>query len=273
MRQCYRQAKQNHRSERDAFLQSLATKDSECLIRTKHQWELGRAAKHVTGKLTDQSVTKVLHNGVECTDQSSIERALLQVNKNKIRASKDNPFLQEPLLSEFGTRNITPATQAIMEGTFQCPPGISQCTQALLASLHCPTVPNKVVPFSPQQSITWMDNTRAWKCAKEKTLVGASGLHFGMFKAHASRPSISALDASVQSFAYITGFSYARWKKGIDVQLLKRKKDFRAEKLRTILLLEADFNMNNKALSSNTMKIGEQHRDFSVENYGGRKGH
>jgi hypothetical protein len=42
----------------------------------------------------------------------------------------------------------------------------------------------------------------------------------------------------------MTGFSYSRWKKGVDVQLLKKKKDFRAEKLRTILLLEADFNMN-----------------------------
>jgi hypothetical protein len=35
------------------------------------------------------------------------------------------------------------------------------------------------------------------------------------------------------------------------------KKDHRAEKLRTILLLEADFNMNSKALGSDSMLIGE----------------
>ena len=31
--------------------------------------------------------------------------------------------------------------------------------------------------------------------------------------------------------------------------------------------------MNNKALGSNTMKVGEQHRAFSTENYGRRIGH
>ena len=63
-----------------------------------------------------------------------------------------------------------------------------------------------------------------------------------------------------------------QWKHGVNVQLLKKFKDFWAEKLRTILLLEADFNMNNKALGSNIMRIGE-HRVFSRDNYGGRRGH
>ena len=77
----------------------------------------------------------------------------------------------------------------------------------------------------------------------------------------------------MQSVAYSTGFSYSRWKKGIDVQLLKKKRNYQADKLRTILLLEADFNMNNKALGNNIMRIGEQHHLFSPHNYGGRKGH
>ena len=60
-----------------------------------------------------------------------------------------------------------------------------------------------------------------------KNSAGASGLHFaGMIKAHTTRQPLSALDASLQSIAYMTGFSYAWWKKGIDVQLLKWKKDF-----------------------------------------------
>ena len=59
----------------------------------------------------------------------------------------------------------------------------------------------------------------------------------------------------------------------MDVQLLKKSKDFCAEKLHTILLLEADFNMNNKALGSDIMRLGERHRVFSQDNYGGRRGH
>ena len=58
----------------------------------------------------------------------------------------------------------------------------------------------------------------------------------------------------------------------MDVQLLKKSKDFQAEKLQTILLLEADSNMNNKALGSDIMRIGERHCMFSKDNYGGRRG-
>ena len=94
-----------------------------------------------------------------------------------------------------------------------------------------------------------------------------------MFKANASCWYLSSIDAALRSIPYCTGFSYARWKHGVDVQLLKKSKDFRAEKLRTILLLEADFNMNNKALGSDIMRLGERHRVFSRDNYGGRRGH
>ena len=42
------------------------------------------------------------------------------------------------------------------------------------------------------------------------------------------------------------------------MQLLKRSQDYRANKLRTILLLEADFNMNNKKLGKEAMEIAER---------------
>ncbi|MCA1807666.1 MAG: hypothetical protein LC687_07455 [Actinobacteria bacterium] len=57
------------------------------------------------------------------------------------------------------------------------------------------------------------------------------------------------------------------------MQLLKRSQDFRAEKLRTILLLEADFNMNNKVLGSDAMCAGEASNQLTRDNYGGRKRH
>jgi hypothetical protein len=75
----------------------------------------------------------------------------------------------------------------------------------------------------------------------------------------------------MRSVAYTTGYSYKRWKRGLDVQLLKKAKVFIADKLRTILLLEADFNMNNKALGSDAMRIGERTKNVARDNYGGRK--
>ena len=81
---------------------------------------------------------------------------------------------------------------------------------------------------------------------------------------------LAELDASMRSVAYATGYSYRRWKRGLYVQLLKRSKDYRAEKLRTILLLEADFNMNNKMLGRDAMRSAESRGLLAKDNYGGR---
>ena len=70
--------------------------------------------------------------------------------------------------------------------------------------------------------------------------------------------------------AYATGHSYQRWKRGLDVQLLKRSKDYRAEKLQTILLLEADFNMNNKVMGRDAMRLATSRGLLAKDNYGGR---
>jgi hypothetical protein len=71
----------------------------------------------------------------------------------------------------------------------------------------------------------------------------------------------------------MTGFSYCRWRKGLDVQLLKRKRDVRADGLRTILLLEADFNLNNKAMGSDTMRSGDCSNAYTPDNFGECKGY
>jgi hypothetical protein len=76
----------------------------------------------------------------------------------------------------------------------------------------------------------------------------------------------------MRSIAYTTGYSFTRWRKGIDVQLLKKSRDYRATSLRTILLIEPDHNMNNKALGSDAMWMGERMSVLARDNYGGRKG-
>ena len=61
-------------------------------------------------------------------------------------------------------------------------------------------------------------------------------------------------------------------KKGLNVQLPKRSQDFWATKQRTILLMEADFNINNKAMGADAMRAGKQLGALARDNYGGCKG-
>ena len=78
-----------------------------------------------------------------------------------------------------------------------------------------------------------------------------------MMKADALDPELAALDASSRNIAYVSGFSYSRWKTGINCMLIKKPGNFWVHKLRNVLLLECDFNMNNKKLSKDVMWAAE----------------
>ena len=70
---------------------------------------------------------------------------------------------------------------------------------------------------------------------------------------------------------YATGLAPTRWKSGVNVMLEKKKGDFRVNRLRTILLFEADFNQNNKLLVKEMMSHAESHKCLAPEQYGSRK--
>jgi len=264
----YREAARRDTEARVRFMDTFSPKDKARLLRHEAQRRLARAAKQITGKLGNKSVTKVEHNGQECTTKETIEAALLPINAAKIRASDDTPFMQEPLVSEFGYLADTAAAERVLDGTYQPPEDIDTYARLLLTEFEKATN----LPDDPTQAyISTEEHIQAWKKAKERTSAGPSGLHFGMFKANATDPELAAIDASMRSVAYTTGFAYDRWKKVLDVQILKRILDYRASKMRTILLIEADFNMNNKKLGRDVMWNGERAKALTRHNYGGRR--
>ena len=86
-------------------------------------------------------------------------------------------------------------------------------------------------------------------------------------------PNLALYDAAHRSIPYHNGIYYNRWLKGIDVMLLKASGDTRSDKLRTILLMEADYNMNNKELSCKGMRLAKQANCIAPEQAGGRNRH
>ena len=271
-RKAYRNAKKKHKEERITFLDTLDPKDKDRLQRNEKAREKGRIAKMITGKLQSKSVTKAIVDGHEYNTKVEIEDTFKTINYAKIRASDDTAFLQEPLVSVLGYCEDQPADDAILQGTFIPPPHTDQYAKLLLQGLkQPPSLQPSQRSFHPRKYISTADHIRGWKRVKEKTSSGMSGLHFGMFKANIQDPKLADIDASIRSVAYSTGFTYPRWKTGLDVQLLKRSQDYRAEKQRTILLLEADYNMNNKVIGSDAMRSGERSKTLTRDNYGGRK--
>ena len=69
---------------------------------------------------------------------------------------------------------------------------------------------------------------------------------------------INWVNTSMINIPYLSGYSPKRWQRGINVMLEKIKGNCIVEKLRTILLYEADYNLMNKHIGRHMMSIAEK---------------
>ena len=92
-----------------------------------------------------------------------------------------------------------------------------------------------------------------WKRVKERTSSSLSGIHYGHYKAAAHSNRISGFLAKKITLVSRTCCPSERWRYGLTVMLEKIAGLALVRKLRTILLMEADFNMHNKLIFGKRM--------------------
>jgi hypothetical protein len=93
-------------------------------------------------------------------------------------------------------------------------------------------------------------------------------LHVGTWKAGYFSGTITELDALLTDIPLQTGYSPLIWRVAIDALLLKKSGVTLVDKLRTIVLLQGDFNYLNKYIGRYMMKEGEAYEQLSWEKYG-----
>eukprot|EP00978_Attheya_sp_CCMP212_P022811 scaffold68738_cov43-Attheya_sp.AAC.1 len=71
----------------------------------------------------------------------------------------------------------------------------------------------------------------------------------------------------------LSGFSPARWRRGVDLLIPKKTDTDKVEDLRPLLLFEVDCNMANKRIGRVMMEMAERNGTLSKEQYGSRKDH
>ena len=84
---------------------------------------------------------------------------------------------------------------------------------------------------------------------------------------------LAEMESSFLSIPLRSGYPYKSWFKGVDGTLLKKANSFQVDKLRTIVLFEADFNFINKAVSRKLARMAENKKSLAREQYGSRKNH
>jgi hypothetical protein len=82
----------------------------------------------------------------------------------------------------------------------------------------------------------------------------SSGLTFPHFIASTYDPMLASFHATMANIPYATGYSPLLWQSGTDVMIPKSIASLRVDKLRTILLLDPEFNQNNKLLGRSLMR-------------------
>lgn len=152
-------------------------------------------------------------------------------------------FLRGQLLQDVGFLADTEAAERILLGTYVPPAGTDDYTRAFIKQIGDIARHHRdnAIPVH----IAAEDFQRHWRRAKESTSSSMSGQHFGHYKAAAACDALSEFHAMFVQVVSSRGRPLRRWCVGLSAMLLKETGVYTVQKLRAILLMEADFNFQN----------------------------
>jgi hypothetical protein len=210
------------------------------------------------------------HNGqlVQKTKHSDITAALIQEHHAKYHQTEGTPPMRGPLLHQLGYLGIGKEADDILQGRYTRRPGTDDASAALLAQLQTVDPLQRTLPVG----ISAAEYQSGWSKVKEKTSAGGNTLHFGHCKAIARDAELSEMESAFISIPLRSGYVFRAWKYGVDCVLPKKKNELLVHALRTIVLLEADFNFLNKHVARKAMANAELLKQgIAPEQYGSRK--
>ena len=275
-RRRYRAIKKKDKAHRQSFLENLAQSKAEennssmatelrNMSMQEQQRRMSRRTKHALKRNEDVGTTRIQvktpQGLVDVTNKEEMEHSIINENEKKYHQTEERcPLLQGQLLDDLGILGDGPAVPKILNGTYECPPGTPAAVRMWLQTLYIPNRDNREATLQSMR-----DYRKGWNLAREHTASGE--LHFGHYKAGSQHDMICWANYVMSSLPRSTGFSPQRWLHGTDVMLLKKEGFFLLEKLRTIVLMESDFNYENKRLGKEAMTLALEKNMITDEQY------
>ena len=195
----------------------------------------------------------------EASTRGEVERTLFEeIHGKRFYLAEQAPICKGKLRGEFGYMANSSSSQAVLDGQYKYSEDFDAGTRELLEEVTRikALVQGNAVDTCVRRP-RWIAK---WRKAKERTSYSHSGLHFSHYIAGASSQLLSHHHALKASICSKHGFSLERWKEGLTCILEKLPGNCLVTKLRAILLMEADFNANNKIV------FGERMMDVVREN-------
>ena len=236
---------------------------------TRGTW---RAIHKAWGKRSQNGISSIQiqqdSEWVDVTDQKEVESAIMSNNSKRFHLAATTPLMLPYLSSKLGFLANTDYTKSILNGLFVHDDKLDEYTNEFFNLIgKRPKLP----PI--QTSVSIHDFQNYWKNSRERTASSISKRHFGHYKAAATSNTLSGIHSMINHLSISTGTFLTRWTNGLTVMLEKLPGVTKVNKLRAILLMEADFNFLNKLIFGHRMiKQSEQYNRLPDELFGSRSG-
>ena len=273
----YKKLKKNAYRLRKEFLHELL----EVKTTDKEKRAIKMIMKHEETRRTWRTINKghgkVRMNGVSAvevkrnneyitiTEQDEVEEAIMKNNSKRFHLASSTPLMKQSAVQSIGYLGNTYIAEGILNGSFKSAKELEEHTSKFMRFIgERQTLPQF------KEKIEQNDFISYWSKAKERTSSSMSKRHFGHYKAASKNSTLSKIHASFCNVAATHGISIDRWECGLTVMLEKIKGVMKVDKLRAILLMEADFNFINKLMFGNRLiKQCTKFKRFPDELYGG----
>jgi len=210
---------------------------------------------------------------VACTTQVTMTEAAICENESCFSRALVGKFMQPPLrdmLGNLGNKELS--TSQILDGTFQCPDTlVNPYAKLLLQVLSIPTHVKRLT----NEDIGWTEKelSKSWQHCNSKTASESTNLNFSHHIAGTYNQQVLEVDCIMCTVPFEMGFSPSECDIMEDFKLFKQMGVTDVEEMRTIRLMVAAYNMNNKRLRRLTMQQAEKYNLIPKEQYGSRKRH
>ena len=268
----------------ERFLDGLAESRAEANGTTK-ETELKQMKQIKKQRNTSQTLRRVLQTHqkglatklfvtvddveIAVEDQEGIVDASIEENEKRFDRCIACSFLQEPLLSEVGMLCEGPAVDQILNGTYETPPDLEEYVDMVLKEMKI----SDTIAANPMGKpvLTPEDNKEGWKKQRQHTAVDPRSLNFAHHKAATFDPELNRIDTVLRELPMKHGFAPEAWNPMADCSIPKKLTILQAAKKRTICLMNALYNMNNKWFGRWFMGHNEDLGTLADEQAGARK--
>ena len=193
-----------------------------------------------------------------------IEAAIIKANKEKLLQARDTPLRTEPLRSIIGERMQYEEWEKLLRKEITLPEELEEGTKLWFEAIQ--NIDANPIDIS-RSTEEYFDS---WKSMDEdkSSLPGIQAAHI---KSIAPESPAADVVSWLALIPLLTGYAPLTWKRGIDSMIPKKKNEWRPDKLRLILLMDARFNHNNKIIGRKMMEFGGKKAILHVSNSAAEK--